>query len=239
MDYKHTIDILSENIKELDEIISGFKALERIPELDLDLVLDRTRNLYEILLLLKKSVKINDSEDIASVNKTNPEQPAEVVVPTEEQEPNKAPDDKSDIIELETAHTEVSKSHETDTEEKKKQPEEAPEILSDRFKKQTTLLNEDITQTKPVYNLSSRLQTKPITNIQNAIGLNDKFLFINELFNGDADKYNVTIETLNKATDFNEAYNFLVDNFQWDMDSELVQKILDLIRRKLIVRKDE
>jgi hypothetical protein len=239
MDYKHTIDMLSENIRELDEIVSGFKALERIPELDLDLVLDRTRNLYEILLLLKKSVKINDSEDIASFDKTKPEQPAEVEPPAKEQKPIAASDDKSDIIELETAHAEVSESHEADSEEKEKQTEKVPEILSDRFKKQTTLLNEDITQTKPVYNLSSRLQTKPITNIQNAIGLNDKFLFINELFDGDADKYNGTIETLNKATHFNEAYHFLVENFKWDMDSELVQKILDLIRRKLIVRRDE
>lgn len=239
MDYKHTIDILSENIKELDEIVSGFKALERIPELDLDLVLDRTRNLYEILLLLKKSVKVNGTENMASQSKTESEQSSEDELPSKEEKPEIESDDKSDIIELETAPADESTPGAEDSDESREQPDEVPKILSDRFKKQTTLLNEDITQTKPAYNLSSRLQTKPITNIQNAIGLNDKFLFINELFDGDADKYNVTIETLNNATHFNEAYNFLVENFQWDMDSELVQKILDLIRRKLIVRKDE
>jgi hypothetical protein len=212
MDYKHTIDILSENIKELDEIVSGFAALERIPVLDLDLVLDKTRNLYEVLLLFKKSAIANN--------------------------PDRTPDQKKAEPESSAPSSDESKSGSGDSDKGKKKQEEAPKILSDRFRKQTTSLNENMTQSKSVYDLSSRLQTKPISNIQNAVGLNDKFLFINELFNGDADKYNETIETLNNATHFNEAYNFLVENFEWDMDNELVQKILDLIRRKLIVKKD-
>ncbi len=231
MDYKHTIDILSENIKELDEIVSGFKKLERIPELDLDLVLDKTRNLYEILLLLKKSIKLDQPENTTTHDITEPEPASGEETLSNEEMTDKAVADKSDIIELETADEIPPEPSEGDS-------DESPKILSDRFKKKTTLLNEDITQSKPVYNLSSRLQTKPITNIQNAIGINDKFLFIKELFGGNADKYNVTIDTLNNATHFNEAYNYLVENFQWDMDSELVQKILDLIRRKFIVRKD-
>jgi hypothetical protein len=212
MDYKHTIDILSENIKELDEIVSGFAALERIPILDLDLVLDKTRNLYEVLLLLKKSAIANNPDRTLNQKKAEPESS----VPSSDD----------------------SKSGSGDSDKGKKKQEDAPKILSDRFRKQVTSLNENMTQPKSVYDLSSRLQTKPISNIQNAVGLNDKFLFINELFNGDADKYNETIETLNNATHFNEAYNFLVENFEWDMDNELVQKILDLIRRKLIVKKD-
>ena len=238
MDYKHTIDILSENIKELDDIVSGFKDLERIPKLDLDLVLDKTRNLYEILLLLKKSVVNHNPEYTTPVNKTVAASHSEDELLSKQEKPADESADNTDIIELEAPHPDESKLPASDSDEKEEQPDETPKILSDRFKKQATSLNEDITQAKPVYNISSRLQTKPITNIQNAIGLNDKFLFINELFNGDADNYNSTIETLNNATHFNEAYNFLVEKFQWDMDSELVQKILDLIRRKLIVKKD-
>lgn len=254
MDYKHTIDILSENIKELDEIVSGFAGLERIPALDLDLVLDKTRNVYEVLLLLKKSVAGSSpgpTEPPKTANEESlPEEmhsskPEEMDSPKQEA-PHSSKDEKTekepagdqDIMELETPHAGNSEAQ-SDTDEKKKvPPEDIPKILSDRFKKQATLLNEDMIQSKPVYDLSSRLQTKPISNIQNAIGLNDKFLFIKELFDGEADRYNETIETLNNATNFNEAYNFLAENFQWDMDSEPVQKILDLIRRKLIVRKD-
>ncbi len=245
MDYKHTIDILSENIKELDEIVSGFGELERIPALDLDLVLDKTRNVYEVLLLLKKSVNA-DSPEPAELPKNEKEESLQEDMPSSKPEKTYSSKDKKteiessgdqDIMELETPNADSS-SGQSDTVKKKVPSEDIPKILSDRFKKQATSLNEDMIQSKPVYDLSSRLQTKPISNIQNAIGLNDKFLFIKELFNGEADRYNDTIETLNNATNFNEAYNFLAENFQWDMDSEPVQKILDLIRRKLIVKKD-
>jgi hypothetical protein len=269
MDYKHTIDILSENIKELDEIVSGFAALERIPALDLDLVLDKTRNVYEVLLLLKKSVASGGpgpteptkkakeeplpeempSSEPEKIPSSEPEEirsskteeilssKPEEILSSKDEKTEKEPAGGQDIMELETPHAD-SPGAQSDAGKKKVPDEDIPKILSDRFKKQATSLNEDMIQSKPVYDLSSRLQTKPISNIQNAIGLNDKFLFIKELFDGEADKYNETIETLNNATNFNEAYNFLAENFHWEMDSEPVQKILDLIRRKLIVRKD-
>jgi hypothetical protein len=238
-DYKHTIDILSENIKELDEIVSGFAELERIPVLDLDLVLDKTRNVYEVLLLLKKSVAASNPEITETSKKTKTESLPEDVLFSKEAQVRKESAGKPDRIEPETSCSDASKVSAGPGNKKKEQPEDTPKILSDRFKKQATSLNENIFQSKPVYDLSARLQTKPISNIHNAIGLNDKFLFINELFDGEAEKYNETIEILNNATDFNEAYNYLEENFQWDMDCEPVQKILDLIRRKLIVRKDE
>src|SRR4030042_2682280 len=239
MDYKHTIDILSENIKELEEIVSGFAALEKIPALDLDLVLDKTRNIYEVLLLLKKSETASTPEVTVTPKKPKEKSSAENLLLSKKEKTGKEPASNSKIMELETPDSHGPKAQAGVANKKKKQPEDTPKILSDRFKKQAVSLNENIIQSKPVYDLSARLQTKPISNIQNAIGLNDKFLFINELFNGEADKYNETIEILNNATNFNEAYNYLVENFQWDMDSELVKKILDLIRRKLIVRKNE
>lgn len=246
MDYKHTIDILSENIKELDEIVSGFAELEKIPALDLDLVLDKTRNVYEVLLLLKKSIATGSpgpaeppkkAKEVSLPEEMNSSGPEEPGSPKDEKTGKETAGDQ-DIMELETPLAGSSDAQPHTDEKKKVPPEDIPRILSDRFKKQANSLNENIIQSKPVYDLSSRLQTKPIANIQNAIGLNDKFLFIKELFDGEADKYNETIETLNNATNFNEAYNFLAENFQWDMDSEPVQKILDLIRRKLIVKKD-
>ncbi|MBN2212997.1 MAG: hypothetical protein JW723_02030 [Bacteroidales bacterium] len=247
MDYKHTIDILSENIKELDEIVSGFAGLEKIPAVDLDLVLDKTRNIYEVLLLLKKAVAGSSPGPTEPPKKVKAESLPEEMHSSNPEEPHlskgektrKESDGGQDIMEPETPRS-IDSKETPDTPDKIKEPDEdTPRILSDRFKKQTTSLNENMIQSKGIYDLSTRLQTKPISNIQNAIGLNDKFLFINELFDGETDKYNQTIEILNNATHFNEAYNYLVEKFQWDMDSEPVQKILDLIRRKLIVRKDE
>lgn len=237
MDYKHTINILSENIKELDAIVSGFASHEKIPALDMDLVLDKTRNLYEVLLLLKKSVSDNQPESVQSQKSADPE-PSQSDNPVHINAGSDIITDKSEKIPDEKSSA-VDSGSLSDSADVILPDQNKPITLSDRFKKQTPSINENLVQSKPFYDVSSRLQTKPLANISNAIGLNDKFLFINELFDGNTEKYNKTIELLNNASDFNEAYNFLIENFKWDMNSETVQKILELIRRKLIVKKNE
>ena len=71
------------------------------------------------------------------------------------------------------------------------------------------------------------------------MGLNDRFKLINELFNGDKDSYQKTINILDNANNFNEAFNYISSSYDWDMEDEAVQLLLDLVRRKFIVNKDE
>ena len=80
--------------------------------------------------------------------------------------------------------------------------------------------------------------TAPISSITSGMGLNDKFELINELFKGNREKFDKCMEVLNTAGSFVEAYNYLETNFDWDMDDPYVQRLLELIRRKLIVRRD-
>jgi hypothetical protein len=69
--------------------------------------------------------------------------------------------------------------------------------------------------------------------------LNEKFELINELFGGDKARFEQMMQELNVAGSFVEAYNYLNTTFNWDMDSPYVQRLLELIRRKLIVKRDE
>jgi hypothetical protein len=88
-------------------------------------------------------------------------------------------------------------------------------------------------------NLSTKLQSKPISDIASAIGINDKFQLIRDLFNGDTATFNKTLEILNGSANFNEAFSYINETFDWDMEDPSVQLILDLVRRKFIVKKDE
>ncbi len=72
-----------------------------------------------------------------------------------------------------------------------------------------------------------------------AIGINDRFTFIRELFNGDTHAFEYAIKALNEAANFNDAYNYLMQNYDWDMDSDAVQLLLDIIRRKYITGRHE
>ena len=82
------------------------------------------------------------------------------------------------------------------------------------------------------------LHSKPIHNIEDAIGVNDKFLFIRELFSSNASRYKETIDALNNASDFNSAYSYIEKNFDWDFENEAAQKLLELVRRRHISHKN-
>lgn len=72
-----------------------------------------------------------------------------------------------------------------------------------------------------------------ITDIRKAIGLNDKFLMIKDLFDGDAQRYENTIDTLNEFDDLDECMIYIVENFSWNPDSEGAKLLVSLIERKL------
>jgi hypothetical protein len=75
---------------------------------------------------------------------------------------------------------------------------------------------------------------KPVTDLLSAIGINDRFTFIRELFNNDTAAFESAVKILNESASFNDAYNYMIQRFEWDMDSEAVQHLLSIIRRKYI-----
>ena len=85
--------------------------------------------------------------------------------------------------------------------------------------------------------LAVRLQKKPITDLTTAIGINDKFLLLNELFGGSMEKYNRSIKALNNFTTHLGAVTYMSElqiEFQWDCESEAYKKLSDLVERRFI-----
>jgi hypothetical protein len=72
-----------------------------------------------------------------------------------------------------------------------------------------------------------------IADLRKAIGLNDKFLMIRDLFGGDAARYEDTIDTLNEFDDLDECMIYIVENFRWNPDSEGAKLLVSLLERKL------
>jgi hypothetical protein len=102
-------------------------------------------------------------------------------------------------------------------------PFEYPESLNDRLK-----------ETK--IELSQSLTSSPIKDLKKAIGVNDRFLFINELFRGDEPMYERSIKTIQNFSIFAEAEFWIRRELKlkigW-MDSDPVVKQFDqLVRRR-------
>lgn len=72
-----------------------------------------------------------------------------------------------------------------------------------------------------------------ITEIRKAIGLNDRFLLIRDLFGGDATLYDQTITRLDEFDDLDDCMIYIVENFRWNPDSAGAKLLVSLIERKL------
>lgn len=242
MKYKHTIEIITKDIQDIEKLLGNFKNYSQVPNIELDLALSKLRNVYDILLLFKENSP-GDSQDKPyqepTAQDTNPPAPESGIRETKTE---KFIEDKTNLhehISEEAAKTsEAKKAIEESPEEenapsKTEMDERKEKILGDKFGNQK-FINEKIGAGKSQDDLSSRLQSGPIYNIAGSMGINDKFYYIRELFDGNAENFRKTMDTLDHTANFNDAWNFLMNNFQWDMDSQPVQQLLNLIRRKFI-----
>lgn len=74
-----------------------------------------------------------------------------------------------------------------------------------------------------------------MNDLRQSIGINEKFLFINELFNGDMGRYNKAIDELNELKTLKGAEIFLLElkvQNQWDSELDAFLKLKDLTERK-------
>ena len=85
------------------------------------------------------------------------------------------------------------------------------------------------------HSLAAKLQQTPGRDLKSVIGINDKFLFVNELFGGSMEKYNKSIENLNDLKTLNGAMIYLNElkiELQWNSSNEAYMKLKDLVSRK-------
>lgn len=103
-------------------------------------------------------------------------------------------------------------------------------------------LNEIISQQKQagvqnrVYQVNQSGHTDKLTDIKAGISLNDKLLFIKDLFNGYSLAYSEAVELLNRFTSYAEADAFLQTNYaiknKWADKPHTVEKLYNVLRRR-------
>jgi len=112
-----------------------------------------------------------------------------------------------------------------------KQNGSSPEIVANKFQSKK-FVHDNIAKKNIKKDVSSKMQSKSINDINSAIGLNDKFIFIRELFGNDKKHYHETIQVLNNFDIYENAVNFLNENFDWDSDDPNYERLKELVRRK-------
>ena len=97
------------------------------------------------------------------------------------------------------------------------------ESLNDRLKQSRTELAETLKET-------------PIRDLRKAIGVNDRFVFISELFRGDEAMYERSIKTINGFNIYAEAEYWinreLKTKIGWDDSRDIVKHFYKLVKRR-------
>lgn len=95
-------------------------------------------------------------------------------------------------------------------------------------------LNDKLANAQKV-SLAEKLQKKPIADLRTSIGLNQKFLFMNDLFEGENNAYNDAIDKLNNFSSMDDAKNYLLSlgtKYGWDLDHSSVSQFTELVERR-------
>lgn len=97
-------------------------------------------------------------------------------------------------------------------------------------------LNDRLKESKT--ELFDSLKDAPIRDLKKAIGINDKFLFVNELFRGDDTMYERSIKTINGFSIYPEAEYWIKRELKlklgWDDRNEVVKQFDQLIKRRFL-----
>lgn len=113
-----------------------------------------------------------------------------------------------------------------------------PVVSSSTIELSTPIQSTDINQkwTDSGSELMNTFSTSPIKDLKKAIGINDRYRFINELFKGDETTYERSIKTINDFSIFPEAEFWirreLKTKLGWNTEDELVQQFDQLVRRR-------
>ncbi len=155
------------------------------------------------------------------------------------EEPIEEPAIEDDIVvvsepEIEEKIEEVVEEEEVPEEEPTKEEvvaEEAPAqvVLGDVLSgEQTTLADNLAEQTIDVATVASASMS-----LRSAIGINDKYILLRDLFAGDSDYYERAIDRLDEFDSLDEAMLYIYDNFHWNPNSEGARLLMELLARKL------
>jgi hypothetical protein len=221
--HQHYTEYLKKEIDFIKILVSRFHEQEQLMDIELDLVLTKVQVLYEQLLKLK----LIHAQSVSMYR----EQP-------EEKKPASTTEERLSAI-AETLRAPIKRQEQTV--DRKETPKVADAVNPPKNSETGTLvdkirpegyshINESLAS--PKTDLAGKLQTAPLRRITEGIGVNDRFLFVRELFGGNSDLYNETVKILDADQTLADALKFIEQQFDWDKKAESTRKFIQLLHRR-------
>lgn len=244
MDLNSTIDIIIKDLNEAREIIDDLKRYPGVPELQVELAKSKCKSASDVIAMIKRLSLEQPvpagphAEPVASQAKPQAEPVAEQDRPRKEPAPVRT----EPLAEPAARQAEAQAEKESLAEAVRPDAEIKPagkkpsgvSILADQFAGRAESFNEQLGTRKQGDDLLEILRTKPLSSLNEAIGINDKFLFIREIFDGSTESYNEAIQKLEKVGNISDAMAIIMGYAGDNSGSEAITQLVDLIKRKFL-----
>lgn len=122
--------------------------------------------------------------------------------------------------------------------EAKPQPTPEKEIEKPVEKLVEESLNEKLSKATEAATIATTIATPKVNDLKSSIGINERFLFINELFEGNFQEYNDTVEAINKIVSLDDAIRLIEDlkaKHHWEDREDAANDFMSLIGRKYAI----
>lgn len=231
--------------------------------LDLDIMMERTREFYELLCdyqsdkVVKEvveqepvSTEINEGGELINRDVEFEIETPKVVLNEPEVTEEKA--DEETEMSFEEENEEVAEPQEEVVENQEETPENIEEepvednnevAAEDEDEEDWEDEDDEVFHVEPVVkepednSLAARLTRAHVNDIRLALGINDKVMIINDLFNGSVERYNKSIDALNDFPTLSGARVYMSElqiELQWDTECQSYKMLNDLVERRFI-----
>lgn len=243
MDLNATIDIIIKDLNEAREIIDDLKSYPGVPEFQIELAKSKCKSASDVIAMIKR-INLTAAPPAESMKDSAPVR--EVIRQKEPVTPQAAEIPFTERNQEEIREQEIPEPYiEPVMAKAEPQPEKEParpadkkpsgfSIIADQYTGRPESFNEQLGTRKHGDDVLEILRSKPLSCLDEAIGINDKFLFIREIFNGNADFYNEAIQKLEKVGNLPDAMAVIMGYAGDNSGSEAVTQLVDLIKRKFI-----
>ena len=189
-----------------------------------------------------------DAEPARKAPRTKHQRMMSIYSDTEESAPQEKSVDISKIFELDDIEVESAEPAPEPqsvvieiNEEEDKATVAEPLIKANINEERTTILADVISPAAPTIAdsiaaptaLADEIEHSAIRSLSDGIGINDKFLMIRDLFDGNSAEYERVIKELDAMESFDDCMIYIVENYSWNPDSDGAKFIMKLLERKL------
>jgi hypothetical protein len=277
MDNSGLLASVNKIVGELNELLKKYSKEDyNLTQIDIDLLKEKTRHTYDLLLKLSTPsvedtsvlVKKEAFQDLPSETEIINKLEEEEVIESETEKVEEI--NTKEISTPEIIHEEGVEMEETSLETKlnissEKEETEDPILeveeelvkpipereitestnsssidlfsessVGEKFEEKRTIV-EKISEEQKVESVGDKIKKDKISGLKNAIGINEKFYFINELFGGDMKMYNEAIANLDNLNDFASGVQLLDEyraKHEWKEDNDAFVQLSNFINRK-------